>query len=118
MPTLKDALYLSGDLFLPKYVRNVLEQYHLGNGRSLLYVTNWSLLHILSGLLTGYILWVYYPTYDYYWSGFWIHTFWEVWQILVKNTPYWTLRGKIDVVMDTVLFMGGMLFAAWVLEDK
>jgi hypothetical protein len=110
MPTLKDFLFLSGDLFLPKSVRTVLEEYHLGNARSLFYVTNWSLLHIVSGLLVGHILLTYYPTYDYYTTGFWIHTVWELWQILVKNTPYWTLRGKIDVVVDTLLFMGGMAF--------
>jgi hypothetical protein len=111
MPTLKDALFLSGDLFLPKWVREILERYHFGNDKTLLYITNWSLLHIVSGILIGYILIQYYPAYDYYWTGFWIHTFWEVWQILVKNTPYWTLRGKVDVVVDTLLFMGGMAFA-------
>lgn len=115
MPTVKDLLFLSGDLFLPKRVRNVLEEYHLGNMRSLVYITNWSLLHALSGMLVGYILFHYYSEYDYYWTGFLIHTIWEVWQILVKNTPYWTLRGKVDVVVDTLMFMGGMAFAGWVL---
>lgn len=115
MPTLKDALFLSGDLFLPKSVRNFLERYHFGSDRSLMYITNWSLLHAVSGILVGYILIKYYPTYNYYWAGFWIHTIWEIWQILVKNTPYWTLRGRIDVIVDTLLYMGGMAFAKWYL---
>ena len=110
MPTLRDALFLSGDLFLPTSVRTVLERYWIGNDRSLVYITNWSLMHILSGILTGWLLMRYAPDWDYYWSGFVIHSLWEVWQILVKNTPYWTLRGRIDVVMDTLLFMGGLFF--------
>lgn len=110
MPTLRDALFLSGDLFLPKSVRTVLEHYWIGSDRSLLYVTNWSIIHLLSGILIGYILTTHFPEESYYSVGFWIHTLWEVWQIVVKNTPYWTLRGKLDVVTDTVLFMGGMFF--------
>jgi hypothetical protein len=113
MPTLKDALFLSGDLFLPKRLRDALERYHFGNNTSLVYITNWSLLHAVSGILVGYMLIKYYSTYNYYWTGFWIHTGWEVWQILVKNTPYWTLRGKIDVVVDTLMYMGGMAVATW-----
>ena len=110
MPTLRDALFLSGDLFLPKSVREVLERYWIGNDRSLVYITNWSLMHVLSGILTGALLLRYAPTWNYYWTGFWIHTVWEIWQALVKNTPYWTLRGRIDILTDTVLFMGGMFF--------
>lgn len=68
---------------------------------------------MVSGLLVGYILRVYYPEYPYYWTGFGIHSVWEIWQILVKNTPYWTARGVIDIGMDTALFMGGLAFAAW-----
>jgi hypothetical protein len=108
MPTLKDALMLSGDLFLPKSVRTFLERYWVGNDRSLVYITNWSIVHIFSGVVTGWILLAYFPKYDYYWSGFWFHTFWEVWQIVVSNTPWWTLRGRVDVVTDTVMFMLGM----------
>jgi len=110
MPTFQDLLFLSGDLFLPKPMRTFLEQYWIGNNRSLIYVTNWSILHIVSGILIGYYLETYQPTYSYYSTGFWIHTVWELWQILVKNTPYWTLRGQVDVVTDTVLFMGAMFF--------
>lgn len=116
MPTLKDALYLSGDLFLPKRVREFLETYHVGNATSLVYITNWSLLHVLSGILTGYILIKYYPKYNYYWTGFWVHTIWEIWQVLVKNTPYWTPRGKIDIIVDTLVFLGGMGLISWLMN--
>lgn len=110
MPTLEDVLFRSGDVFLPNSVRTVLEHYHSGNARSLLYVSNWSFIHVLSGMFMGWILLTYYPEKDYYWTGFWGHSAWEAWQILVKNTPYSTWRGRLDVVMDTAFFMGGMLF--------
>lgn len=114
MPTLKDALYLSGDLFLPKSVRTFLERYWIGNDKTLIYVTNWSLMHVLSGILVGAILLNKFPEYSYYWTGFWVHSVWELWQVLVKNTPYWTLRGFLDIWMDTLLFMIGMkLYQYW-----
>lgn len=112
MPTLRDVLYLSGDVFLPKRMRTVLERYHIGNDRSLVYVTNWSLIHLVSGFLTGIVLLSFFPTYDYYWTGFAVHTVWEIWQVLVSNTPWWTLRGWVDIGTDTVLFMLGMLLVA------
>jgi hypothetical protein len=108
MPTLRDILYLSGDVFLPKRMRTVLERYHIGNDRSLVYVTNWSILHFFTGFLTGILLMSFFPTYDYYWTGFLVHTVWEIWQVLVSNTPWWTLRGWVDIGMDTLLFMLGM----------
>jgi hypothetical protein len=109
MPTVRDLLFLSGDLFLPKPIRTFLEQYWIGNDQSLVYITNWSILHMLSGIAVGYSLNYRSPS-AYYWTGFLIHTAWELWQILVKNTPYWTLRGRVDVVTDTGMFMGGMFF--------
>lgn len=118
MPTLEDILFRSGDVFLPKPVRMVLERYHYGNDTSLLYITNWTLIHALSGMLVGWILITYYPRKDYYWTGFMVHNVWEAWQILVKNTPYWTWRGRLDVVMDTLFFMGGMLFFSRLFTGK
>lgn len=118
MPTLEDVLFRSGDVFLPKPARVFLEKYHIGNDRSLLYVSNWTLVHFLSGVIVGWILTTRYPAYDYYWTGFWVHTAWEAWQILVKNTPYWTWRGRLDVVTDTAFFMGGMLFFSRVFTGK
>ena len=109
MPTLKDALFLSGDLFLPKSVRKVLEYYHIGNDVSLFYVTNWTLMHFLSGLFLGWILTTRFPDLEYYGTGLYVHSVWELWQVLVKNTPYWTLRGVIDIGTDTAFTMAGML---------
>ena len=110
MPTLKDFLFLSGDLFLPKSVRVVLEHYYIGDNTSLFYVTNWTLVHFLAGLFLGWILQTYYPALPYYLTGFYIHSAWELWQFVVQNTP-WTLRGAIDIGTDTTATMIGMLVA-------
>lgn len=104
-----DFLTRTGDLLLPKPVLRILEYYHIGNSKSLIYVTNWSLVHLMSGILVGYILYTYYSEYDYYWTGFWIHNAWEFWQWIIYNTPH-TLRGVLDIGMDTFLFMSGMVF--------
>jgi len=108
MGTLRDVLFLSGDLFLPKPWRTFLETYHVGNDRTLIYITNWSLMHVVSGFVLAWILVSWYPDSNPYWVGFQIHTVWEIWQLLVRNTP-WTLRGFVDVGMDTLLFMLGMV---------
>lgn len=118
MPTLEDVLFRSGDVFLPKPARSVLERYHYGSNQSLVYVSNWSLVHAISGMIVGWVLLTRYPEQDYYWTGFWLHNAWEVWQVLIKNTPYWTWRGRIDILTDTAFFMGGMLFVSWLFTGK
>lgn len=110
MPTWEDILYRSGDVFLPKRARTFLEKYHIGGPTSTFYVTNWSIVHFLSGVLTAWILVNYFPTYALYKTGFWIHTAWEYWQIFIGMTKYYTVRGALDIVVDTLFFMGGMIF--------
>ncbi len=104
--SVETLVYRSGDLFLPKSVRTFLEYYHIGNDRTVLYVTNWSIVHFLSGILTGYVLigW----NVPYYTTGFIIHTLWEFWQIYIGMTPWKTPRGQMDIFVDTAMFMAGM----------
>ena len=102
-------LYRSGDVFLPASVRAVLERYHIGNAKSLFYITNWSLVHLVSGIITGYILTTYFPSWSYYTTGFIVHGLWELWQIFIGMTKWKTTRGLIDIVVDTVMFMIGMI---------
>lgn len=97
-----DFFCKTGDLLLPKSMRRILETYILGDDNTLLYVTYWSVIHFLSGFFLVYFF------QTSYWNGFLIHTVWEVYQILVRNTHIRTLRGKLDIVTDTVLFMLGM----------
>lgn len=117
MPTFQDVLFLSGDLFLPKSVRRVLEHYYVGNDRTLIYITNWSLVHFFTGVLTAWVLETHYPGYDTLFTAFLLHTMWEIWQLAVRNTP-WTLRGFLDVGMDTLLFLGGFLAYLQVTRDE
>jgi hypothetical protein len=42
---------------------------------------------------------------------------WEIWQLAVQNTP-WTLRGILDIGMDTLLFMIGFLAYLQVTRDE
>lgn len=101
---MRTAWYASGDLFLPKEVRTILETYIIGNDTSLFYITLWSFMHMLSGFLfrfinnslVNYII---------------VHTVWEIWQIYIGMTHVDTLRGKIDVVVDTVMGIIGFIFA-------
>lgn len=101
-------LFHSGDLFLPKNVKDFLEQYWIGDDTSLFYISWWTFIHFLSGILTSSLL-LEYNYKNVFLLGFIIHSIWELWQILGKNTHYWTLRGKIDILTDTVAFMIGML---------
>jgi hypothetical protein len=102
-------LYRSGDVFLSPKVRKFLETYHIGDSKSLVYVTNWSFVHFLSGIFLGWILVSYFSDWNYYLSGFWIHTVWELWQIVIGMTKIHTYRGLIDVGVDTLFFMFGLL---------
>jgi hypothetical protein len=87
-------------------VRRVLERYWIGDDTSLIYVTNWTLVHFLTGIFLVRM----FPTLSL-WSAFWIHTAWELWQILIRNTPWWTARGRMDIFVDTLVYMAGARIA-------
>ena len=107
--------YHSADLFLPTSVQKVLGYYYVGSDTSKFYLTNWSILHFLSGIATAYFLQS--RTKQIYLVSFLIHTMWELWQILVRKTPIGTLRGQIDTVVDTILFMLGVVVYEEVLQN-
>jgi hypothetical protein len=102
---MKHPWYASGDLFLSKPVRDVLETYLIGDDKSLFYISLWSFMHMLSGVLfsfvsnslQGYLV---------------IHTIWELWQIYIKMTPIHTVRGAIDIFTDTFMGVLGFTLAA------
>jgi len=98
MPQIRDL----GDLFLPQPVKSFLETYLVGNDQSLVYVTLWTVVHFFSGVLTAQFLTTSLSV------AFWIHTAWEVLQLVIKNTP-WTVRGFVDILVDTGFFLGGFL---------
>lgn len=107
-------VYRSGDLFLGARLRRALETFLVGSYTSPVYITYWSVLHFVSGLLTAYVL-METNTKSPYWIGFGLHTLWEGWQVLIGMAHPLRLTGHnglVDIVMDTVLFMVGM----WVYE--
>ena len=83
----------------------------MGNDRSLIYINLWSVVHFLSGILTAYTLTSSLAV------AVWIHTAWEILQLVIGNTP-WTPRGILDVAMDTLLFLGGFLAYLQVTRDE
>lgn len=107
MPQIRDL----GDLFLPQPVKSFLELYLVGNDRSLLYINLWSVVHFLSGALTARVVTSSFVV------AFWIHTAWEILQLVIRNTP-WTPRGFLDVAMDTGLFLAGFLAYLQVTRDE
>jgi hypothetical protein len=100
----KDRAKASGDLFLPSNIKKLLYTHIIGTNQTLLYVSYWSILHFLSGCLLGLII---YESPAYYWIGLIIHTLWELWQKFIGMT-IWNLRGGIDTIMDSLLFVLGM----------
>ena len=110
---MQKLLYNSGDLFLPKEVKDVLETHIYGNYNQTIYITYWSFMHLLSGILTGYIyLSLGYKTKNYYWNLFIIHTLWEIWQIIIGMSKPLKIVGKnniFDTILDTIFFMIGCL---------
>ena len=99
----------TGDLLLPKPVLHFLEYYYIGNDTSLFYISNWTVVHFLSGILTAHLIIKYLPTYQLYLTGFYTHTLWELYQVAVRNTRITTARGFVDMIVDTMFFMIGMV---------
>jgi hypothetical protein len=109
LPSLQAILFQSGDLFLPKSVRAFLEHYYVGSDTSLVYITNWTFIHFLVGVVLARYLYQTMTATNTLWRVFWIHTLWELWQIIGRNTPIHTARGILDIGMDTFATM----FGAW-----
>lgn len=109
MPTYEDILFKSGDLFLPKSVRSLLEYYYVGNDKTVFYITNWTVIHFLSGILFAY-LFKFFSIAEILISTFLVHSIWELWQIYGENTKISTLRGQVDVLVDTIAYMIGVCY--------
>ena len=115
---IQDILFKSGDLFLPTRIRTFLEHYYVGSDTSLVYITNWTFVHFLVGVILSLYLFPSMSKQAALWRIFWIHSVWELWQIIGQNTPIHTLRGVLDIGMDTSATMIGALLALKVLQSK
>lgn len=103
-----NVLFRSGDLFLTGKIKKFLDTVLIGSYESGLYISNWSIMHTISGVIMGFVLKKYKNPYLY---GLIVHTIWEIWQISIGMSTITKLSGKsslIDIVVDTLFFLLGM----------
>ena len=108
---LQNIIYSSGDVFLPEKVKNILGTDLIGSSNKTFYVSGWSIVHLINGLIIGYIyLYFKWDIRLYALKLFIIHTIWELWQVLIGMSKPYKLTGRsnlIDIIMDTIFFMSG-----------
>ena len=106
---LQDIIYSSGDVFLPETVKNILGMDLIGTSEKTMYVSGWSIVHLISGILSGYIyLYFKWDSSFYIYKLFILHTIWEFWQMLIGMSKPYKLTGRsnlVDTIMDTVFFL-------------
>jgi hypothetical protein len=109
---LQNIIYNSGDAFLPENIKNILGTDLIGTSEKTFYVSGWSIVHLINGIIIGYI-YLHYLNGDsrlYTLNLFIIHTIWEFWQMLIGMAKPYKLTGRsnlIDTIMDTIFFMVG-----------
>jgi hypothetical protein len=115
--SLREILLHSGDIFLSPKVNKFLLTDIIGNKNDTFYISNWSLIHLITGIIFGYIVneYLVLETSDllidnYYFKMFILHTIWELWQVFISMSNPFKLVGHnnlIDTIVDTLLFMLG-----------
>jgi hypothetical protein len=108
---IKNIIYNSGDVFLPDKIKKKLAYDIIGSHKKTFYISGWSIVHFINGIIFGY-LYLYFK-YDkkYYTTNlFVLHTIWECWQIIIGMSNPYNLTGRsnlIDTIVDTIMFMSG-----------
>lgn len=109
---IRKILYESSHFFVPKKIKNALDKHIYGSYEDTFYLNYWSVIHFLSGVLSGYIyIYLDYPKKKYFINMIIIHTLWEIWQFIIGSSSL-KISGKnniFDVLVDTILFMLGSL---------
>jgi hypothetical protein len=109
---IQEILYNSGDAYLPKKIKDILRTNLIGTSEKTFYVSGWSIIHLINGIIIGYI-YLYYLNGDsrfYTYRLVIIHTMWEFWQMLIGMTKPYNLTGPnnlFDTILDTIFFMIG-----------
>lgn len=108
---LQNIIYNSGDAFLPEKIKKLLGTDLIGTSNKTFYISGWSIVHFINGIIIGYI-YLYFKgdTRLYVLKMLIIHTIWELWQSLIGMSKPYKLTGRsnlIDTIMDTILFMLG-----------
>jgi VanZ family protein len=108
---LQNIIYNSGDVFLPEKIKNILGTDLIGTSKKTFYVSGWSIVHFINGIIFGYLyLYFNYDVRLYTYKMFIIHTIWEFWQMLIGMSKPYELVGRsnlVDTIMDTIFFMLG-----------
>lgn len=108
---IQNIIYNSGDAFLPDRVKKILGTDLIGTSKKTFYISGWSIVHIINGIIIGYIyLYLMGDRRFYTYKLFIIHTLWEFWQMLIGMAKPYKLTGRsnlIDTIMDTIFFMTG-----------
>ena len=112
---LKNILYNSGDVFLPDNIKQILSYDIIGSQKKTFYISGWSIVHFINGIIFGYLyLYFKYDKKYYIINLLTLHTLWEFWQIIIGMSRPYSLTGRsnlIDTFVDTILFMSGALIA-------
>ena len=108
---IQNIIYYSGDVFLPEKVKNILGMDFIGTSKKTIYVSGWSIVHLMNGIIFGYLYLYFKLDRRFYISKLFIlHTMWEFWQMLIGMAKPYKLTGRsnlIDTLMDTLFFMLG-----------
>jgi hypothetical protein len=104
-------IYSSGDVFLPEALKTILQKDIIGSSEKTFYISGWSIVHFINGILFGYLyLYFKYDIRSYFLSMFILHTLWELWQTIIGMAKPYKITGRsniVDTIMDTILFMCG-----------
>ena len=110
---LKKMLYDSGNVFLPDNIKQILTYDVIGSHKKTFYISGWSIVHFINGLIFGYLyLYLHFDKKYYIINLFVLHSIWELWQITIGMSRPYSLSGRsnlIDTIVDTILFMTGAL---------
>ena len=108
---LQQFLYNSGDAFLPEKIKQLLSTDFIGSSTKTFYVSGWSIVHFMNGIIIGYLyLYFNWDRRVYIFKLFIIHTLWELWETILGMSKPYNLTGRgniIDMIMDTLFFMLG-----------
>ena len=112
---LKNIIYNSGDVFLPDNIKKILSYDIIGSHKKTFYISGWSIVHFINGIIFGYLyLYFHYDKKYYIINLFILHTLWEFWQIIIGMARPYSLSGRsnlIDTFVDTIVFMTGAVIA-------
>ena len=108
----KKIIYNSGDVFLPEKIKKKLMYDIIGSHNNTFYISGWSLIHFINGLIFGILyLFFNFNKKNYFKNLFILHTCWEIWQTIIGMAKPYKMNCSsniIDTIVDTVLFMSGI----------